>query len=95
MDKVARKVRPGIDLNEEFTEVHARQALGDVLGQGLGTGGPGVGLEGREDEAVVFDPDVAVFAGQQALDLGHGAVQLGFAFLETVLAPRWASPFGG
>src|SRR5207302_9549641 len=51
----------------------------DVGRQGLRTRGPGISLEGREDNLVVFDPDVTVLPGEQALDLRHGAVQLGFA----------------
>jgi len=82
MEQVARKVRPGVDLHQEFTECHTRQALGDVLGQGLRACRPWVGLERREDDLVIFDPDVAVRAGEQLLDLGHGAVQLGFAFFQ-------------
>ena len=38
-----------------------------------------VGLKRREDDLVVFDPDVAVLAGESLLDLGHGTVDLDFA----------------
>ena len=32
MDKVAGKVRPGVHLHEEVTQLHARQTLGDACG---------------------------------------------------------------
>ena len=82
MDKVPGKVGPGVDLHQELRELHARETLGDALRQGVRTRGSGVGLQGRQHQAVILDPQVTALARQEPLDLGHGAGQLDFAFVE-------------
>ena len=69
-----RKVRPGVDLNEEIGERYPGQALGDTVSKGRGTRGAGLGLQRRQDEAVLLDPDVAVFAPYEPFDLCDSAL---------------------
>ena len=71
MDKVIGKMRPGIDLNQQLTELHLGEACGNEVFKGFGACGPLVGFERRQDEFVVFDADLTPFPRQEPLDLAH------------------------
>ena len=83
MHETRRKVRPGLDFDERLRKPHAGQPLRNVLGQGLGAGGPGICFQRGERDRVVVHPNRAILAGQKLLDLGHRVREFGFAFRET------------
>src|SRR5262249_61839006 len=85
MEEVRREVRPRIDLNQEFTEVYPWEPGCDLLGECRGARGPCLCLAGCQDEPLVFDPQVAVFACQAPVHLDQPIVQLRLPRLETRL----------
>ena len=84
MDEVVGEARPGIDLDQQVAQFHPRQSGGDQVFKGFGAVGASVGLQGRENEDAVFDPDRAVFARQEFLHPGHARFEFGVAFFETL-----------
>lgn len=62
MSEVIGKVGPTIDLNEEVAEFDVGKACGDQIFKCFRTSGPVVCFQRRQNQIVVFDSDMTVFA---------------------------------
>ena len=85
VDKVVREMCPGIDLDEEITQFHLGKACRDEAFKGFRTGGPVLCLQGRQNDLVVLNTDMTVFASQELLDLGHTCNGLQSKWLRTAI----------
>jgi hypothetical protein len=84
MHQVPGKVGPGVDLNEELRKLHSGEPLSNAVGEGVGACRSGAHLQRCQHELIFLDPQVTALACQEPFDLGHRALQLGFARVEAL-----------
>ena len=95
MHKVVGEMRPGIHFNQQLTEFHLGKAGRDEVLKGFGAGGPVVGFQRRQNQLVVLDADMTVFASQELLDLGHTGFEFRLPLDQTLQSLTWVSRFDG
>src|SRR5215471_6837963 len=90
VDKVLREMRPGIDLNEEVTQFDLREACRDEVLQRVRAGGPVLGFQGRQNDLVVLNTDMTIFASQELLDLDHRGFECRLSLDQTLEPLAWS-----
>jgi hypothetical protein len=89
VDKVVREMCPGIDLNKEFTQFHLGKACRDEVLQGFRASGPVFCFQGRQNDRVVLNTDMTVFASSELLDLGHTGFEGDLPLDQTLQPLAW------
>ena len=89
VDKVVREMCPGIDLDEEITQFNLGKACRDEVLKGFRTGGPVLCLQGRQNDLVVLNTAMTVFASEELLDLGHTGFEGSLPLDQTLQPLAW------
>ena len=89
MHKVVGEMRPGIHFNQQLTEFDEGKACGDEVFKGFRADGPVVCFQRRQNQLVVLDADMTVFASQELLDLGHISFEFSLTLYQTLQSLAW------
>jgi len=95
MPKVVGEMRPGIHFNQQLTEVGEGQACSDEVCTGFRADGPGVCCQRRQNQLVVLDAAMTVFARQEFLDRGHTGFACRLPLDQTLQPLAWCAGFDG
>jgi hypothetical protein len=91
MPKVVGEMRPGIHFNQQLTEVGEGQACSDEVCTGFRADGPGVCCQRRQNQLVVLDAAMTVFARQEFLDRGHTGFACRLPLDQTLQPLAWCA----